>query len=88
MPVSKRFVPPTPEEVAAYCQERHNGIDGSEFCDFYTSKGWKVGKNQMKDWKAAVRIWERSRQQTATTERKWIDSVSYTHLTLPTTPYV
>lgn len=73
VPVSKRFVPPTPEEVNAYCQERHNGIDGSEFCDFYTSKGWKVGKNQMKDWKAAVRTWERSRKQTATPERKWID---------------
>lgn len=71
--VSKRFVPPTPEEVNAYCQERHNGIDGSEFCDFYTSKGWKVGKNTMKDWKAAVRTWECSRQRTAQPERKWID---------------
>lgn len=71
--VSKRFVPPTPEEVNAYCQERHNGIDGSEFCDFYTSKGWKVGKNPMKDWRAAVRTWERSRKQTAPPERKWID---------------
>lgn len=71
--VSKRFVPPTPEEVNAYCRERNNGIDGSEFCDFYTSKGWKVGKNPMKDWEAAVRTWERSRQQTAQPERKWID---------------
>lgn len=71
--VSKRFVPPTPEEVNAYCRERNNGIDGNEFCDFYISKGWKVGKNQMKDWKAAVRTWERSRQQTAQPERKWID---------------
>lgn len=73
VPVSKRFVPPTPEEVNAYCRERNNGIDGSEFCDFYTSKGWKVGKNPMKDWKAAVRTWERSRKQTAPPERKWID---------------
>lgn len=71
--VSKRFVPPTPEEVNAYCRERNNGINGSEFCDFYISKGWKVGKNPMKDWKAAVRTWERSRQQTAQPERKWID---------------
>lgn len=39
-PVSKRFVPPTPEEVAAYCQERHNGIDGSEFC--VSSKAAKI----------------------------------------------
>ena len=73
VPVSKRFVPPTPEEVNAYCKQRQNGIDGSEFCDFYTSKGWKVGKNPMKDWRAAVRTWERSRKQTAPQERKWID---------------
>lgn len=72
--VSKRFVPPTPEEVNVYCRERNNGIDGSEFCDFYTSKGWKVGKNPMKDWKAAVRTWERSRKQNAPqpkTESGW-----------------
>ena len=49
-----RFVPPTPAEVRAYCQERNNGIDGTEFVDFYSSKGWMVGKNKMKDWKAAV----------------------------------
>lgn len=72
--VSKRFVPPTPEEVNTYCRERNNGIDGSEFCDFYTSKGWKVGKNPMKDWKATVRTWERSRKQSAPqpkTESGW-----------------
>lgn len=74
VPASKRFVPPTPEEVSTYCRERNNGIDGSEFCDFYTSKGWKVGKNPMKDWKAAVRTWERSRKQNAPqpkTESGW-----------------
>ena len=74
VPVPKRFVPPTPEEVNTYCRERNNGIDGSEFCDFYTSKGWKVGKNPMKDWKAAVRTWERSRKQSAPqpkTESGW-----------------
>lgn len=68
------FVPPTPEEVNAYCQERHNGIDGTEFVDFYTSKGWMVGKNKMKDWQAAVRTWERSGNRTAPPpERRWID---------------
>lgn len=74
VPVPKRFAPPTPEEVNTYCRERNNGIDGSEFCDFYTSKGWKVGKNPMKDWKAAVRTWERSRKQNAPqpkTESGW-----------------
>lgn len=74
-PKAKRFVPPTPAEVNDYCRERNNGIDGSEFCDFYASKGWKVGKNPMKDWKAAVRTWERSRKQNtpAPAERKWLD---------------
>ena len=57
----KRFVQPTVEEVRAYCEERQNGIDAQSFVDFYTSKGWLVGKNPMKDWKAAVRTWERNR---------------------------
>ena len=49
---------PSLEEVAEYCQERQNGIDPNQWYDFYTSNGWKVGKNPMKDWKAAVRTWE------------------------------
>lgn len=53
-----RFIPPTVEEVAAYCQERRNSVDPSAFVDFYASKGWKVGSNPMKDWRAAVRTWE------------------------------
>ena len=54
----KRFKPPTVEEVLAYCIERGNSVDPQSFVDFYTSNGWKVGKNSMKDWKAAVRTWE------------------------------
>ena len=57
---AKRFIPPTVDEVAAYCQERGNSLDPDAFVDFYASKGWMVGKNLMKDWKAAVRTWERS----------------------------
>lgn len=57
---AKRFIPPTVDEVAAYCQERGNSLDPDAFVDFYASKGWMVGKNPMKDWKAAVRTWERS----------------------------
>ena len=57
---AKRFIPPTVDEVAAYCQERGNSLDPDAFVDFYASKGWLVGKNPMKDWKAAVRTWERS----------------------------
>lgn len=57
--VGKRFQPPTLSEVRAYCQERQNNVDAERFIDYYTSNGWKVGKNPMKDWKAAVRTWER-----------------------------
>ena len=57
-PPRSRFVPPTVEEVSAYCQERNKGVDPQRFVDFYTANGWKVGKNTMKDWKAAVRTWE------------------------------
>lgn len=55
----KRFRPPTVEEVEAYCIERNNKVDAERFVDYYTANGWKVGKNPMKDWKAAVRNWER-----------------------------
>jgi predicted phage replisome organizer len=56
----KRFTPPTLEEIKAYCCERNNGVDAQRFIDYYTSNGWQVGKNKMKDWKAAVRTWERN----------------------------
>ena len=55
---SKRFTPPTVDEVRAYCKERGNGVDPQRFVDYYSSNGWMVGKNKMKDWKAAVRTWE------------------------------
>jgi hypothetical protein len=57
------FKIPTTEEIAEYCTERRNGIKASEFFNFYQSKGWMVGKNKMKDWKAAVRTWEESRKK-------------------------
>lgn len=60
---SARFTPPTPDEVQQYCDERRNGIIGSEFCDFYAARGWMIGKTRMKDWKAAVRTWEQKRQK-------------------------
>ena len=56
---SPRFTPPTLEEVKAYCLERGNHVDAERFHSYYTANGWKVGKNPMKDWKAAVRTWER-----------------------------
>lgn len=63
---SKVFIPPTVDEVKTYCLERGNSVDPEQFVDFYTSKGWKVGKDKMKDWKACVRTWEkRSDKKTA-----------------------
>lgn len=55
----RRFRPPTVDEVVAYCTERNNNVDPQRFVDYYTSKGWMLGKNKMKDWRAAVRTWER-----------------------------
>lgn len=54
----KRFTPPTFEEVLSYCNERENNVDPKKWFDFYSSKGWMIGKNKMKDWKAAIRTWE------------------------------
>lgn len=55
----KRFTPPTMEEVQAYCIERKNRVNPEKFIDYYTANGWRVGKNPMKDWRAAVRTWEK-----------------------------
>ncbi len=55
-----KFIKPTVEQVKAYCSEAGNKVDPNRFFDFYESKGWLVGKSPMKDWKAAVRNWERS----------------------------
>ena len=58
-PSTVRFVPPSVEDVRAYCLERNNRVDADAFVSFYESNGWRVGKNPMKDWKAAVRTWEK-----------------------------
>lgn len=65
----KRFTKPTLEEVGAYCTARCNGINAQDFINFYESKGWKVGKSPMKDWKAAVRTWESKRKKAKNTEK-------------------
>lgn len=57
-PPTTRFIPPTIEEVKAYCLERNNRVNPERFMAHYTSNGWKVGKNKMVDWKAAVITWE------------------------------
>ena len=62
---AKRFTPPTVEQVRAYCEERQNQVDPQRFVDFYESKGWVVGKARMKNWKAAVRTWEKGDSKNA-----------------------
>lgn len=56
----RRFTPPTYEQVSSYCSERNNNVDAQRFVDHYQANGWMRGKTKMKDWKAAVRFWERS----------------------------
>lgn len=58
-PTRRRFSPPTVDEVKRYCQEQGCSVDAERFVDHYESNGWMVGKNKMKDWKAAVRNWNR-----------------------------
>ena len=70
---SKRFYPPTLDEVKQYCEDRKNNIDPMAFIDFYSSKGWMIGKNRMKDWKAAVRTWERKRKEKSQAESSVYD---------------
>lgn len=56
------FRKPAVAEITAYCAERKNKVDPQGFWDFYESKGWKIGSQPMKDWKAAVRTWERNQR--------------------------
>ncbi len=58
------YIPPTPDEVAAYCRERGNAVDPERFVDFYTARGWELKPGQkMKDWRAAVRTWEKNQRE-------------------------
>lgn len=58
--IIKVFKKPTIEEIKNYCKERNNSIDANNFFDYYEAKGWMIGKNKMKDWRAALRTWERN----------------------------
>jgi len=68
----EQSIPPTVDEVKAYCDSRSNGIDPEMFIAFYEARGWKIGKERMKSWKACVVTWEKRRQdQTPTREASW-----------------
>ena len=77
-----RFQKPTVEEIREYCSERNNSVDPQSFFDFYESKGWMVGSNHMKDWKAAVRTWERSERSNPVSGRKKMTTDQETRMRL------
>lgn len=54
------FKKPTVDEISEYCKERNNDVNPNKFFDFYEAKGWLIGKNKVKDWKACVRTWEKN----------------------------
>lgn len=66
----KKFVPPTLEQIMEYCSERNNNVDPQKFLNHYQSNGWMVGRNHMKDWKAAVRTWENNSFDKPTSPKK------------------
>ena len=66
----KRFEKPTLSEIKAYCIERGNKVDAQHFFDYYESNGWRVGKNSMKNWQAAVRTWEKNSYTSTTKQTK------------------
>lgn len=67
---NKNFIIPLIEEIQNYCIERKNNISAEQFYDYYSSKGWMIGRNKMKDWKAAVRTWERNQKKENSNENK------------------
>ena len=84
----KKSLIPTLEEVSAYCQERRNGIDAEKFFNFYESKGWMVGKNKMKSWKAAVITWEKNNKQNGYSQPTLFPTNSQTKKNEPMKPQV
>jgi len=60
----QKFSVPTPEEVSSYAESISFKLDGGKFCDYYASKGWKIGNSPMRDWKAAVRTWKGKQEET------------------------
>ena len=64
-----RFSPPTIDEIRKYIIEKGYSFEAENFFDFYESKDWFVGKNKMKDWKAAVRNWARGEKERKSTRK-------------------
>lgn len=62
-PTRHSFSPPSVDDVREYCREKGYNVDPERFVDYYTSNGWMVGRNRMKDWKSAVRNWDRKNEK-------------------------
>jgi hypothetical protein len=75
---TKKFTPPTIEEVKNYIEEKGYNIDAERFIYYYESNGWKVGKNKMKDWKAAIVTWSKNDKQ-HTNNYKTFERQGYRH---------
>jgi hypothetical protein len=69
----KKFIAPTQKQVDDYCKERNRGVDSTRWFNYYTANGWMVGKNKMKDWKAAVRTWEKDEAPKKPSVKKFDD---------------
>ena len=74
-PTRRRFSPPTVDDVREYCLSKGYAVDPDRFVDYYTSNGWLVGKNKMKDWRAAVRTWSGKEKKNGKAESKPLWSV-------------
>ena len=68
---SSRFQKPSIEEIRQYCSSRNNSVDPEQFFKFYESKGWTIGKSPMKDWRAAVRTWEKREKEVPQRKREF-----------------
>lgn len=66
----RKFTPPSIDEIKQYCLEKKYTVDAGQFFNFYSAKGWKIGKNTMQDWKAAVNTWQnRNNEQNGRTKK-------------------
>ena len=75
--IAKRFEPPTEEEVRAYCHEKGYKINPEQFMAYYQANGWRVGKNPMKDWKAAVVSWKTREEEMKPAQKEKIMENDY-----------
>ena len=74
----EKFIVPSMQEVQNYCNERKNGISAFTFINFYQSKDWMIGKNKMKDWRAAIRTWEQNNNNDGNQRRKINSGTNHT----------